>query len=107
MSELLAEGSFHACSNEPGYIFDHVNGFNKNFSKLSYCSTDHKNCIENCFEHSQSKLLDLQQSVFDDMILGSHVMMLSKNGFHKSWSDRLAFTNEKNRKIGIIFDIEK
>ena len=34
-------------------------------------------------------------------------MKLSKNVFYKSWTPELIFSNEKNREIQIIFDIEK
>ena len=44
--------------------------FDKNSSKWSYYSTDHKNYIKIFFEHFLLKLLDLQKSTFGDVILG-------------------------------------
>ena len=44
--------------------------FDKNFSKWSYYSTDHKNNIKKNFEHFLSKLLNLQKSLFGEVILG-------------------------------------
>ena len=43
--------------------------FDKNSSKWSYYSTDYKNYIKIFFEHFLSKLLDLQKSLFGDVIL--------------------------------------
>ena len=44
--------------------------FDKNSSKWSYYSTDHKNYIKIFFEHFPSKLLEPQKSTFGDVILG-------------------------------------
>ena len=44
--------------------------FDKNSSKWSYYSTDHKNYIKDFFEPFPSKLLDPQKSTFGDVILG-------------------------------------
>jgi hypothetical protein len=44
--------------------------FDKNSSKWSYYSTDHKNYIEIFFEHFPLKLLDPQKSTFGDVIFG-------------------------------------
>ena len=44
--------------------------FDKNSSKWSYYSTDHKNYIKIFFEHFPSKLLDPQKSTFGVVILG-------------------------------------
>ena len=43
----------------------------KNSSKWSYDSTDHKNYIKKFFEHFLLKLLDPQKSTFGDIILGT------------------------------------
>ena len=85
--------------------------FDKNSSKWSYYSTDHKNYIKNFFEHFPSKLLDSKKI----NIWWHHFrnktffkMKLSKNSFYKSWAPKLIFSNEIFfRKIRIIFDIEK
>ena len=44
--------------------------FDKNSSKLSYYSTDHKNYIKTFFEHFPLKLFNPQKSTFGDVILG-------------------------------------
>ena len=44
--------------------------FDKNSSKWSYYSTDHKNYIKIFFEHFPWKLLEPQKSTFGDFILG-------------------------------------
>ena len=44
--------------------------FDKNSSKWSYYSTDHKNYIKHFFGQFLSKLLDPQKSTFGDVILG-------------------------------------
>ena len=64
--------------------------FDKNFSKLSYYSTDHKNNINIFFEHSLSKLLDPQKSLFGDVILGIKL-------FQKWTYQKTAFT-----KVGLL-----
>ena len=85
--------------------------FDKNSSKWSYYSTDHKNYIKNFSEHHLSKLLDPQRSTFGDVISGIKPflkMKLSENSFYKSWAPKLIFSNEiLFRKIRIIFDKEK
>ena len=53
-----------------GKYFTMSTEFDKNFSKWSYDSTEHKNNIKKFFEHFLSKLLDLQKSLFGDVILG-------------------------------------
>ena len=76
--------------------------FDKNFSKGSYCSTDHKNYIKTFFEHFPSKLLDPQKSRFGDLILG--IIFFLKQSYQKSWYSPMKFCFWK---ILIIFDIER
>ena len=54
-----ADGKFLTTSTE----------FDKNSSKWSYYSTDHKNYIKIFFEHFPSKKLEPQKSTFGDIIL--------------------------------------
>ena len=74
-------------------------------------STDHKNYIENFFKHFQSKLLDLQKSLFCDIILEINYFLkgsYQKTFFTKVLLPKLIFFNDlKKKKIRIFFDIEK
>jgi hypothetical protein len=71
--------------------------FDKNSSKWSYYSTDHKNYIKIFFEHFPFKLLDPQKSTFGDVILGIKLFFkwsYQKSSFYKSWAPKMIFSNE-------------
>ncbi len=61
-----------------GKYFTMSTEFDKNFSKRSYYSPDHKDNIENFFLHCLSKLFDSQISLFGDVILGIKLFLKIK-----------------------------
>ena len=55
---------------DPGKFLTMSTEFDKNSSKWSYYSTDHRDYIKKNLKHFLPKLLDQQKSRFSDIILG-------------------------------------